>query len=57
MNSPPAKDHSQYMPGGRDAPYGSTPRGSKASIWLLGIVYAAWFGFLIWMAMEVTGQH
>ncbi len=57
MSTPPAKDHSQYMPGGRDVPFGSTPRGSKTSIWLLGLIYAMWFAFLIWMAVEVMGQR
>lgn len=54
---PTPKVPSPFMPGGPDAPFGSAPHRAKTSIWLLGIVYAAWFGFLLWMAAEVTGRR
>lgn len=37
------------------APFGVTPRRSPVPVYMLGAIYLAWFGFLIWMALTQVG--
>ncbi|MBN2445526.1 MAG: hypothetical protein JXO22_02290 [Phycisphaerae bacterium] len=34
-----------------DVPFGADPKRSKALVWILGVLYAAWFVFLLAMAI------
>ena len=38
------------------APFGTTPRRSKSPTVILGVLYAAWFLLLCWMAMYHIGR-
>jgi hypothetical protein len=38
------------------APFGTEPRRSSGVLVVLGVLYAAWFVFLLWMAAFHTGQ-
>ena len=33
-----------------NAPFGTEPRRSNTPIYVLGVLYALWFGVLVWMA-------
>lgn len=37
-------------PSSEDAPFGTTPRRGSGPLILLGVLYAAWFCVLLWMA-------
>lgn len=37
------------------APFGTRPRRSWTPVYLLGFIYAVWFGLLLWMAATQVG--
>lgn len=50
------KSNSTPTPADPTLPYGSNPRRSKAPLIILGLLYAAWFLTLLWMAAYHIGR-